>query len=78
MASRRIVAGVTRCLVNIKNLQLECAKVFHQSLLVPVLTYGSETMIVREEERSRIWAVQMDNLRVCWLSGEWIKSPMHG
>ena len=30
---------------------------------MPVLTYGSETMIWREEERSRIRAVQMGNLR---------------
>ena len=34
----------------------------YESLLVTVLTYGSETMIWREE-RSRIRAVQMDNLR---------------
>ena len=33
------------------------------SLLVTVLTYGSETMIWREKERSIIRAVQMDNLR---------------
>ena len=30
---------------------------------MPVFTYGSETMIWREEERSRIRTVQMDNLR---------------
>ena len=42
-------------------MQLEYARVFHESLLVPVLTYGSETMIWRE--RSRILAVRMDNLR---------------
>ena len=35
----------------------------HESLLVSVLTCGSETMIWREEERSRIRAVQMDSLR---------------
>ena len=35
----------------------------NESLLVPVFTYGSETMIWREKERSRIRAVQMDNLR---------------
>ena len=35
----------------------------HESLLVPVLKYGSETMIWREKERSRIGAVQMNNLR---------------
>ena len=32
--------------------------------MVPVLTCGNETMIEREKERSRIRAVQMDNLRV--------------
>ena len=30
---------------------------------MPVLTYGSETMIWRDKERSRIRAVQMDSLR---------------
>ena len=44
-------------------MQLECARVLHQLLLVPVLTYGSETLMLREKERSRIWAVEMDNLR---------------
>ena len=50
-------------LVNSRSLQLECARDFHESLLVPGLTYGSEAMIRREKERSRIRAVQMDNLR---------------
>ena len=40
------------------------ARVLHESLLVPVLTYGSETMIWREKERFRIRDVQMDNLIV--------------
>ena len=31
--------------------------------MAPVPRYGSETMIWREKERSRIWDVQMDNLR---------------
>ena len=30
---------------------------------MPVLMYGSETMICREKKRSRIRDVQMDNLR---------------
>ena len=30
---------------------------------MPVLTYGSEIVIWRKKERSRIRAVQMDNLR---------------
>ena len=37
--------------------------VFHETLLVPVLMYGSEKMLWKEKERSRIRAVQMDNLR---------------
>ena len=61
-ASGRRVAGPIKYLVNGRSLQLECARVLHESLLVSVLTYGCETMIWREE-RSRVRAVQMDNLR---------------
>ena len=63
MVSGRRVAAATRSLVNARSLQLECARILHESLLVPVLMYGSETIIWREKERSRIRAVQMDNLR---------------
>ena len=54
----RRVAYAIRSLVNAKSLQLECARVLHDLLLMPVLMYDSETMM-----RSRIMAVQMDNLR---------------
>ena len=54
--------GAIRSLNNARNLQLQCARVLHWPLLVPVVTYGSET-IWKEKERSRIRAVQMDNLR---------------
>ena len=37
--------------------------VFQEILLVPVHMYVSETMLWKEKERSRIRAVQMDNLR---------------
>ena len=60
VASRRRVAGAIRSLINARSLQLECTRVLQDSLLLPVLTYGSET-ILREKERSR--AVQMDNFR---------------
>ena len=63
VASGRRVAGALRSLVNARSLQLECSRVLHQSLLVLVFTYDSETMILRENERSRIRAVQIDNLR---------------
>ena len=35
----------------------------NETLAVPVLMYGSETMLWKEEEISRIRAVQMENLR---------------
>ena len=62
LSGKRVV-GALRSLVNARSLHLECATVLDESLLVPVRTYGSETMIWREKERSRIRDVQMDNLR---------------
>ena len=56
VASGRRVASVIRSLVDASILQLECARVLHESLLVPV-KYGSETKILREKEMSRIRAV---------------------
>ena len=50
-------------LVNAMDMQLECAKILHESLLVPALMYSSETMIWNEKERFRIKAVQMENFR---------------
>ena len=63
VASGRSVAIAIRSLVNAKGLQLECARVLHESLLIPVLTYCSETMIWKEKVRSRMSTVKMDNLR---------------
>ena len=45
MASGRRVAGAIRSLVNTRDLQLECARVLHETLLAPALMYGSETML---------------------------------
>ena len=58
----RMIVGAFRSLVNARDLQPECARVLHETLVVPVLIYGSETMLW-EEERSRIRAVQIDNLK---------------
>ena len=63
VVSRRRVASVIRSLVNARDLQLESPRALHETLLVPVLMYGSETMLWKEKERSRVRAVQMDNLR---------------
>ena len=61
--SRRRVAGSIRSLVNARELKFECARVLHEILLVPSIMYGSETMLWKENERSRVRALQMNNLR---------------
>ena len=58
---RRVVVAI-RFLVNARDLQIACARVLHETLLVLVLTYGNETVLWKEKERSRIKAVQMGNL----------------
>ena len=45
VASGRRVAGAIRSLVNAGYLQLDCSIVLYETLLVPVLMYGSETML---------------------------------
>ena len=40
--------------INGRNLKLECEKVLREDVLVPVLMYGSETVIWKEKERSRL------------------------
>ena len=42
---RQRVVGTIKSLVKARSLQLEYDRVLHESLLVPVLTYGSETVI---------------------------------
>ena len=44
------VAGAIKSLVNAWDLQLECARVLHETLLVTVLMYGSELVMEREGE----------------------------
>ena len=61
--SGRRVAGAIRSLGNARDLKHECARVLHERVLVPVLMYGSETILWKKKERSRIRAVQIDNLR---------------
>ena len=73
VASGRRVADAIRSLVNARDFQLECARILSETLLVLLFMYGSETMLWKEKERSRIKPVQMDNL----LGGR-IESRMHG
>ena len=44
MSSGRRVVGAIKSLINARDLQIECARVLHETFLVHVLTYGSETI----------------------------------
>src|SRR5678815_5117333 len=59
----RKVAGAIKSLVDVKGLSLECARVLHEGMLLPVLMYSSETMVWNKRYRSKVQRVQMDNLR---------------
>ena len=48
MANGRRVTVVIRPVVNAMYLQLECARVLHEILLLSVLMYRSETMLWRK------------------------------
>ena len=49
VASGRKVAGVIKSFVNARDLQLECAGVLHETLILPVLMYGNEPMLWKEK-----------------------------
>ena len=63
MASGRMVACAIRSLVNSRDLQLECSRVLHETLLVSVLVYGNEKILWKKKGRFRIRALKMDSLR---------------
>ena len=54
VVNERMVTGAIRSLVNARDFQLECDRVLHETLLVAVLMYGSETMLWKE----RYWSVR--------------------
>ena len=64
VASGRRVAGTIRSLVNARDLQLECASVLRETSFVPVHMCGSEIILRKENERSRIglykWTTSKD------------------
>ena len=78
MASGRRVEGAIKSLVNATDLQIECARVLHKTLLVPVLTYGNEIILWKEKERCRIGPYRWTTSEDCLLLGRWIDSRMHG
>ena len=48
VTSGRKVGDAIKSLVNAIDLQFECARFLHETLLVPVLMYGSKTMLRKE------------------------------
>ena len=64
------VEGAIKFHVKARGLQFECARVLHESLLLPAIMYDSETMIWKEKERSRIRLYRWTTLKVCWVLGE--------
>ena len=78
MASGGKVAGAIRSLVNARDLQLERARVLQETLLVLVFMYGSEIMLWKEKERSRVRVVHMTTSQDCLVLAGWIESQMHG
>ena len=48
VTSGRKVVDAIKSLVNAIDLQFECARFLHETLLVPVLMYGSKTMLRKE------------------------------
>ena len=61
--SGKRVASAIRFLVNARNLQLQCARFLHESFLVPIRMYSSETRIWSGKEGSRIISVKIENYR---------------
>ena len=54
VATEKSFVGAIRSLVNARDLQLECARLLDETLLVPVLMYSGETVLWKEKKRSRI------------------------
>ena len=61
VAIGRRIAGAVKSLVNVRDLQFECARVLHETLLVLVLMYGNETMLWRDLELGLYrWTISED------------------
>ena len=74
-SGRRVAGAAIRSLINARSLEFECARVLNESLLVAVLTYGSETI---RRRGLGLGLYRWTTSEVCCVSGERIKSRMHG
>ena len=71
--SGRKVTGVFRSLVNARGLKLECTRLLHEALLVPVLLYGSKTMVSEKRKGLGLGLRRWTASEACWLIGELIE-----
>ena len=78
VAQGRKVAGAMQVLVKEKKLSVQAARGLHEGVLVPTLTYGCETLVWHEREKSRVRAVEMDMLRgVCGVRRiDWVRNEV--
>lgn len=53
------MAGAVKSLVSAKGLNFECPRILHESILLLVLMYSSETVVWNEKCRSKVHVVQM-------------------
>ena len=74
VASGRRVAGAIRSLVNARDWQLECARGLYETLLVPVLTYGHETMLGRRKVDIGLGLYRWTTSEAWLVLGGWIES----
>ena len=60
------VEDATRSLVNAGSLQLKYTRVLHETMLVLVLLYGSETTVGRDKGRIMLELCKLTTLEVYW------------
>ena len=73
VASGSCMAGAIRLIVNAMDLQLECAKGLHETLLVPVLTYGREKCYGRRRRYLGLGLYIWTTSEACLVLGGWIE-----
>ena len=63
VSNGRQVAGAIESLVKARRLSFERNRVVHESMLLPVVMYGSKEMVWSQNYRSEVQTVQMNYLR---------------
>ena len=78
VTNERMVAGAIRYLVNARDLKIEWARILYETLLVPVLTYGSDTMFGMKRRALELGLCRWTTSVACLVLEVWIEFRMHG